>query len=304
MSRLRSRLTYWLFGLAACTFFNPAGAVVLPWYNGVLANIGTDMPCNGSGSEVRVDGYAGQSLLPPNFTPAVGEVFYTHLVLGHPGNPCLGSVIGIELILPAGVNTAISAADPVFCFSRLPPNAQHNNFLLDNLATDPGYGCPQAFSQGLQGLAIYAPHGGAGGGSWGMVAGFFLELLVPLKASAPQNGSNSIYFRVNPDIGVLGYPSVPANVNSDVIFRSPMENQDLTLDICTVAPIAQGCWAHSGNTFSTVSANFIGHGLILVFVGAMRRRNRSPACARNRIARFRRIRQAVAPRALLIKKIP
>lgn len=241
MSHSRCRFACLLFGLLACAAFNSAAAVVLPWYNGPFEfQIGTDTPCGGSGSEPRVNGYAGQSLLPPNRTPAVGEVFYTHLVLGHPGNPCFGSAVGIELLLPAGVSTAISAADPVFCFARLPANGQHAD-LLDNLAGDPGYGCPQALSQGIQGLAIYAPNGGAGGGSWGMAVGFYLEFLVPLRATTSQNGSNSIYFRVNPDIGVGGYPGVPAQVNSDVIFRSPMENQDLTLDICTVTPIAQGC---------------------------------------------------------------
>ncbi len=241
MRRLSSRFACLLFSLVACISCNSAAAVVLPWYNGILADIGTDTPCGGSGSEIRVDGYTGQSWASATAMPAVGEVFYTHLVLGHPGNPCLGSAIGIELILPPGVNTAISAADPVFCFSRLPPNAQHNNYLLDNLALDSGYGCPQSFSPGIQGLAIYAPNGGAGGGSWGMAAGFFLELLVPLKATSQQNGNNSISFRVNPDIGVVGYPGVRAYITTDVIFRTSMEDQDLTLDICTVTPIAQGC---------------------------------------------------------------
>jgi len=74
-----------------------------------------------------------------------------------------------------------------------------------------------------------------------MAAGFFLEFLVPLRASVQQEGNNSIIFRVNPDIGVIGYPSVPAQVNAEVIFRTPFEDQGLTLGICTVTPIAQGC---------------------------------------------------------------
>ena len=74
-----------------------------------------------------------------------------------------------------------------------------------------------------------------------MAAGFFLELLVPLRATSVQPGSTSIRFRVNPDVGVVGYPSVPLLVNNDVLFRTPFEDNLLTLDICTVTPIASGC---------------------------------------------------------------
>ncbi len=68
--------------------------VVLPWFNGVINSIGTDIACLSDPpiSEIRVQGFAGYSLVPPNRTPAVGEVFYTHIVLSHPGNPCTGSV--------------------------------------------------------------------------------------------------------------------------------------------------------------------------------------------------------------------
>jgi hypothetical protein len=215
---------------------------ILPWYNGVLTNIGTDFACLSDPPivEIRVQGYAGFSLVPPNYTPAVGEVFYTHLVLSHPGNPCAGSAIGIELLLPQGVTTATSASDPAFCFARTPPNQQHPFPLLIDLGSDPGYGCPQAYSQGLEGLRVSPPAGGAGGG-WGMAAGFALELLIPLRADTAQAGNTQIAFRVNPDIGVVGYPSIPLLVNDDVIFRTPMEDNQLTLDLCQFTPVASGC---------------------------------------------------------------
>lgn len=215
---------------------------VLPWFNGVINNVGTDIACLSSPpiSEIRVQGYAGFTLVPPNRTPAVGEVFYTHLVLSHPGNPCAGSTVGIELMLPSGVQTAVSASDPAFCFARVPATAQRPYPLLINLGNDSGYGCPGVYPAGLEGLRIAPPLGGLGGG-WGMAAGFFLELLVPLRASVPQPGSNSLRFRVNPDIGVVGYPSVALLVNNDVLFRSPFEDNQLTLDICTVSPPASGC---------------------------------------------------------------
>ncbi|MEO6688602.1 MAG: hypothetical protein ABIS07_11165 [Dokdonella sp.] len=214
-------------------------SMILPWYNGVLQNIGSDIACLSDPPivEIRVQGYAGFSLVPPNTSPAVGEVFYTHLVLSHPGNPCAGSAVAIELLLPAGIAPANSAANPAFCFAV----SGVSNQLFD-LGNDAGYGCPQTYSQGLQGLAVIPPHGGIGGsGAWGMARGFWLELLIPLQATQPQSGSNSIAWRVNPDIGVVGYPAVAAFVNNDVIFRTANEDNQLTLDICTITPTPNGC---------------------------------------------------------------
>ena len=252
MSRVSLKIACLLLCIAVSGLSASAFAFTPPWYYGPLnPQIGTDTACLSSPpiTETRVAGYSGYNYWPP-YQPssipfaqfaAIGEIFYAKLVLSHPGNPCAGSAVGIELLLPAGVTTAISTDNPVFCFARTPPNVNHNYYLLINLGTDPGYGCPQAFAQGFQGQAILAPNGGAGGGSWGMAAGFWLEFLVPLKSSVAQNGANQIYFRINPDIGVVGYTNSALVVNADTIFRSTMEDMDLTLDICTLTPTAQGC---------------------------------------------------------------
>lgn len=234
------------FGSSPCAAQSrdPAGArpvepaQILPWYNGVFTSIGTDTACLSDPpiTEIRVQGYTGFTLIPPNRTPAVGEVFYTHLVLSHPGNPCAGSAVGIELLLPSGVQPAPSVQNPAFCFA-----ISGVSYKLINLGSDPGYGCPQSYTTGLQGLAVRAPLGGVGGGAWGMARGFWLELLIPLRATQAQVGNNSIVWRVNPDLGVVGYPQVPLFVTSDVIFRSAMEDNLLTLDICTLVPTPQGC---------------------------------------------------------------
>lgn len=252
MSRAGLKIACLLLFTAASGLASSAFAFTPPWYYGPLnPQIGTDIACLSSPpiTETRVAGYSGYNYWPPYQPvsipfaqlPAVGEVFYAKLVLSHPGNPCAGSAVGIELLLPAGVTTAISANNPVFCYARTPPNVNHNYYLLIDLGSDSGYGCPQAFSQGIQGLAIRAPNGGAGGGSWGMAAGFYLEFMVPLKSSVAQNGANQIYFRVNPDIGVVGYTNQALHVNSDTIFRSTIEDMSLTLDICGISPTAQGC---------------------------------------------------------------
>jgi hypothetical protein len=213
--------------------------LVTPWYNGAIAHIGTVQYCLSDPPIYadRVMGYTGFSHPPPDFSPAVGEVFYTHLVLGHPGNPCTGSAVGIELILPQGVETAVSADNPTFCYAILPnPNRLHD------MDADPDYGCPTTFTQGLQGLAVRPLRGGqAHSGAWGMAMGFWLEILIPVRATQVQVGNNPIAWRVNPDVGVVGYPQVPVFANGDVIFRDQMENNLLNLDLCTLNPAPQGC---------------------------------------------------------------
>lgn len=244
MSRLLPfALAFLTSAVCAGTALVPSDAqvqVVLPWYNGTFQNIGSNLNCITQTVEIRTQAYAGFTLRPPNQTPSVGEVFYTHLVISHPGNPCAGSAVGLELLLPPGVQPAPSAANPVFCFAILPAN-QTQPTRLYNLGTDPAYGCPQSFPAGLEGLRISAPNGGIGGGAWGMARGFWLEFLIPLTASQPQAGNQQIRYRVNPDIGVVGYPGVPLFVNNDVLFRHSMEYDQLRLDICTLTPTPSGC---------------------------------------------------------------
>jgi hypothetical protein len=214
---------------------------VTPWFNSLPAtSIGTVWYC-GSNPPIyatRVMAYAGFSHPPPDFTPAVGEVFYTHVVIGHPGNPCTGSAVGLELILPPGIEIANSANDPVFCFSMVPNPSNH----LINLDTDPDYGCPTSFPLGLEGYAVRPLRGGlSNSGAWGMHLGFYLEILIPLRATQVQLGNNPIKWRVNPDVGVVGYAQVGPQVNGDVIFRDSIDANLLNLDLCTLAPRPAGC---------------------------------------------------------------
>ena len=249
MTRTDATVSGFLLSIAAATASGSAAAYTAPWYYGPLTpEIGQDVACNTSIVETRVAAYSAYTYSPPEQypniplaqLPAVGEVFYAKLVVSHPGNPCFGSAVGLQLLLPAGVTTAVSADNAVFCFSRVPPGGTHpNDYVVYDMSNQAGYGCPQTFSQGSEGLAINAPYNGAG--AWQMAAGFWLEFLIPLKSSVPQNGANQIYFRVNPDLGVVGYTNIALYVNSDTIFRSPMDDTGLTLDICGLAPNAVGC---------------------------------------------------------------
>jgi hypothetical protein len=165
MSRLHSRLLRLLLSFITSSALAPSAfAFTPPWYYGPLnPQIGTDTAClsNPPITETRVAGYSGYTYYPPYQSssiplaqlPAVGEIFYAKLVLSHPGNPCAGSAVGIELLLPAGVTPAMSSANPAFCFARTPPGGTHpNNYLLIDLGGDVNYGCPQTFSQGIQAL--------------------------------------------------------------------------------------------------------------------------------------------------------
>lgn len=228
-----------LFAFLACLAVAPPARaatdqvnLVLPWYDGVIADIGHDYSCPPySVYEIRMQGYAGYTLVPPNKVPAVGELFYAHLVLSHPGNPCGGSVFSVGLMLPQGVTTAVSAGNPVFCFGRGASGT------LYDLGNDSGYGCPQTFSQGPEGsLGLVPPRGGAlvngqKSYAWGAAQGFWLEFMVPLIATAPQPGNTNVQWRVNPDIGVVGYPKMPLFVTGDVIFRTSGEDNQLVISI-------------------------------------------------------------------------
>ena len=213
---------------------------ITPWFNGAITSIGTVQYCLSDPPiyATRVMAYAGFSHPPPNFSPAVGEVFYTHVLIGHPGNPCTGSAVGLELILPPGIEIANSADNPVFCFSMVPSPSNH----LINLDTDVDYGCPTSFPQGLEGYAVIPQRGGLGhSGAWGMFMGFYLEILIPLRATQVQLGNNPIAWRINPDVGLVGYAQVGPQVNGDVIFRDALENTLLNLDLCTLTPTPAGC---------------------------------------------------------------
>ncbi|MDC8012102.1 hypothetical protein [Tahibacter soli] len=211
--------------------------VVVRWFNGGLVNVGTNTACISDPPifQVRTSGYAGFSYLPPSNPPGVGEVFYTHVLVSHPGNPCGGSVVGLELILPPGIQTAISTTDPVFCFGITPNN------VLFNYANEATYGCPQTLPQGLEGLAVRAPRGGAGGGGWAMRQGSWMEIFVPLKSSVVQNGDQKIRWRLNPAIAVVGYLETPVFVDDDVIFRTSQEDIVLPVELCSGSQPPQGC---------------------------------------------------------------
>lgn len=222
-----SRCAACVLALASMLVCADVNAATLTFYNGVISNIGTDLACIVNNVEIREQAYAGFSVRPGNYTPAVGEIWYAHVVISHPGNPCAGgSATGIEILLPPNTTFAIDADNPVFCALRNQGN-QVNIYYRQN------QGCPQAPSQGIEGYAFPA-YNGSQPVPWIIATGTFLELMIPLRSSAVVNGSNTI-FRVNPDLGVVGYPAVGTYVNGDVIFRNDLQDNLLVPDICTIS---------------------------------------------------------------------
>lgn len=224
-----------LLGLTAgCSMgLPPAHAATLSFItqsNSGISGIGTDIACNSSppATETLESVYDGFSVRNGTYTPAVGEIWYAHVFISHPGNPCGGGNYNeIDILPPPNTAFAISANFPVFC--ALYSHSQN----MTTVYYRQNQGCPQGPSQGAEGYAFWA-YNGAQAQPWLITSYAYLELLIPLRSSATLNGNN-VRFRVNPDIGVFGYADVGVLVNSEVIFRDDMDGITLIPDLCTIS---------------------------------------------------------------------
>ena len=204
---------------------SPAGAATLAFYNGVIASVGSDSNCISSMTEIREQAYDGFTVRNGYF-PAAGETWYAHVLISHPGNPCSGgSYTGIEILPPANTVFAISAADPVYCAFRNSSSQVSIYYRQDQ-------GCPQAPLTGLEGYAFPAYSNGQAQ-PWPIAAYTYFELMIPLRSSTALNGQ-TLRFRVNPDVGVVGYADVGVFVQADTIFRTDFADDALYPDICSI----------------------------------------------------------------------
>lgn len=210
----------------------------ISWYNGVFVNTDNILNCITSQVEVRMQGYVGYGLRPGGRTPAVGEVWYAHLVLSHPGNVCAGgSATHIEFFPPPNTQLAVSGNSPVFCFWRRHDfwgGGQSFGTVLNMAAS-----CPQNTGTGPWGGYNLDPVSGASRPPWTIPNYSWMEFLVPLRSTQAVNGNNAQAL-LNPDLGVFGYPNVPVFVNADVMFRDGFDGLQIPLDVCTL-PNTSGC---------------------------------------------------------------
>ena len=185
--------------------------------NGLIVDVGTDTNCV-SQLETREQAYAGYSLRDGRL-PAVGERWYAHVVISHPGDPCPsgGSATNVWMTLPANTGFAIDAANPLFCAIR-DTNGHVNVYYKQS------QGCTQAPSSDANGYYLLGLT---------IASGTFVELMVPLVSTAALNGNN-VQFTVNPDLGVYGQPAEGVYVTSDVVFRNDFDNDTVVPDTCLI----------------------------------------------------------------------
>jgi hypothetical protein len=178
----------------------------------------------------RMQGYVGfASRMPGRRTPAVGEVYYAHLVLSHPNNNCAGgSATYIEFAPPPNTQLAVSADNPLFCFWRRHDSWSGINSIgtLYNMAGN----CNQNPSVGTYGGYNLRPIN-TSDPVWIVPNYSYMEFLIPLRSFAPLNGQTA-RGTLNPDVGVVAHATAPVYVNNDVIFRDSFQWMNLYLDIC------------------------------------------------------------------------
>ena len=203
-------------------------AASLQFVSGTIVNVGSDTNCITLNSEIREQAYAGFSERNLKL-PAPKEIWYAHVVISHPGDPCSGgSYTDIEIALPPNTAFAISADNPVFCAFR-------NTSKQVKVSYTQAQGCPQAPTAGAQvGYYDFPAYSGATPVPWPISWGTYFELMIPLVSSTPLT-AQSLTFRINPDLGVLGYPTEGVFVSSDYIFRTDLENDAVYPDICLIA---------------------------------------------------------------------
>jgi len=75
-------------------------------------------------------------------------------------------------------------------------------------------------------------------GVWTIPQWSWMEFLIPLRSTTSEGALDNLYARINPELGVVAYPSTTALVNSNVIFRDGFDPMNLFLDLCTIAHTA------------------------------------------------------------------
>lgn len=169
--------------------------------------------------------------------PKVGEVFYVVVEGAGVGDPypCVGQKMKADILLPAGVDLAVSAANPIRC-------VRWDYGEGDPVSTPETALCPTAPQPPELGGA--ASFGTADGSMWDIPMGLGWEVQVPVVASA--SGSTAVEFAVriadaedNPVINVTsGYvPVAPASTLPPIIPPSPVPAEASVA--ATVAPVVK-----------------------------------------------------------------
>jgi hypothetical protein len=92
-----------------------AEAGVFQWNNGSIGYTSHN-ECINSTVEQLTAQYVGYWGMNDASAPAVGDVYYAHIVISTIGNSCAAPFVVPEVLLPPNTNFAVSASNPVRCF--------------------------------------------------------------------------------------------------------------------------------------------------------------------------------------------
>ena len=166
-------------GLPVAAGLSPASAAPT-WLDGSFAQ-STVINCQSLGvlgtpyTETGVSAFTGYigDLEASTPTPAVGQTFYMHVVIGAPGNPCPNQYTWVDLGLPAGLTLA-TASSPMYC-------------LYDNVAQsgcDATHLMASPFHSGAISL-VRSTDGVFNNELWPVPTGHMWEFQIPVKATSP-----------------------------------------------------------------------------------------------------------------------
>lgn len=115
--------------------------------------------------------WVGFSTDPDAGKPEVGQVYYVHIVLGAPGNPCPGGQVAWpDLVLPPNTVPAVSQSAPIRCQYR--GSAWSTN-------------CAQLQQKAANRFWVANPVNAGTEYGWPLATGNVLELQIPVRSSAP-----------------------------------------------------------------------------------------------------------------------
>ena len=153
------------------------------WHGGQLA-MAYDYGCLGNWQVVMAASAAFYEENPPQL-PQVGDVFYVRTRAAAVGSPCIEGpqLVGIEIVLPDGVELAIGPATPVKC-------AAYDIGQMTATPITPAQGCPaQPSTPGASGYGLRFDNTAPSGPLWPVPEGEGIILMVPVRATRPLSGT-------------------------------------------------------------------------------------------------------------------
>lgn len=139
------------------------------------ASVGIGQPLLITGAVAQVGFYAD-----PKALPKVGQTFTARVFIGGAGQPCADQAASMELVLPRGVELAITQKKPVRCLSITQQKISR---------LTPSQGCPRRAQRGSYGLLF--PRTTRQDGLWALPPGEGFMVDVPLRSSRKLNGIRS-----------------------------------------------------------------------------------------------------------------